>query len=200
MDAKLHLVTGPPGPGVTAKLLTEYVTRARAVGTCLWLAPSARAADAARQTIASAGMILCPNVFTFRGFAEAVLPGARSGSMSTPHADDSWPRSRVTDPAGTASRFSDALSRLAGFSMGPTGCSRNWKTSASRRSNSPARRTARGRPSSAPVPNCSRSSSGAPGRPGAQSTRRPLRSGRIAAPLRGGAPRVRGRLRSIQPG
>jgi ATP-dependent helicase/nuclease subunit B len=84
MDAKLHLVTGPPGPGVTAKLLTEYVTRARAVGTCLWLAPSARAADAARQTIASAGMILCPNVFTFRGFAEAVLPGARSGSMSTP--------------------------------------------------------------------------------------------------------------------
>src|SRR5437016_2324941 len=84
MAAKLHLITGPPGPGLATRLLAEYVGRARAVGSCLWLAPTARAADCARQQVAAAGPAVCPNVFSFRGFAEAVLAGAGPAPTSTP--------------------------------------------------------------------------------------------------------------------
>jgi len=77
LGASVHILSGPPGPDLTRRLLAEYVPRTRDVGSALWLAPTERAARDTLRRIADGGRsVLLPNVFTVSDFAQAVLARA----------------------------------------------------------------------------------------------------------------------------
>jgi ATP-dependent helicase/nuclease subunit B len=83
LGAAVHIVRGPSGPGLTARLLAEYFARARDIGSVLWLAPTERAAVETLRRIAASGRpMLAPNVFTVAGFARAVLTRSVPGWTS----------------------------------------------------------------------------------------------------------------------
>ena len=88
MGATVHLLTGPPGPGLTARLLVAYLDAARDVESVLWLAPTERAAAAiVRRMTDHDSLATSPNVVSVSGFAQAVLvraiPGWSTPSQST---------------------------------------------------------------------------------------------------------------------
>ena len=96
MPASVHLLTGPPGPALTAGLLAEYANAAREPGSVLWISPSERAADEVlRRLAATSRPALQPNVYSLAGFAEAVL-GRESAARPTP-----WARRLVLDEVGS---------------------------------------------------------------------------------------------------
>jgi ATP-dependent helicase/nuclease subunit B len=93
VDPTLHLVTGPPGADLTAPLLAEYSSRARDVGSCLWLAPTGRAALEVRERIVAMGRpVLAPNVATLRQF------DLTAGGLAVP---DSTTRRLILDQVTT---------------------------------------------------------------------------------------------------
>src|SRR5262245_30184874 len=88
MPTSIHLLTGPPGPGLTAGLLCEYVKALNEPGSALWLSPSDRAADEIVRLLAASGRpILQPNVYSIGAFVDAVLqrvaPAAASSISTT---------------------------------------------------------------------------------------------------------------------
>jgi ATP-dependent helicase/DNAse subunit B len=80
LPTTVHLLTAPPGPGLTGRLLAEYLRAAREPGRALWLSPSARAADDVVRRVASAGRpILQPSVYCLAGFASTISERATTG-------------------------------------------------------------------------------------------------------------------------
>jgi ATP-dependent helicase/DNAse subunit B len=122
--AKFHLVTGPPGPGLTARLQAEYLARVAQVGSCLWLVPSERAAGEAVRRIARGGRpIFSPNVFSLRGFCDAVLSSA--GVPAPSQSPSAW-RQIVQETAAELARtgrlsFFQRVAESRGFLDGAEG-------------------------------------------------------------------------------
>ncbi len=77
MPAEVHLLLGLPRSGKTGALLSQYRRRlhTQPLGTCLWLAPSSRAAAEVRQRLAAQGdrAVLAPGISTFGRLAGELL-------------------------------------------------------------------------------------------------------------------------------
>ncbi|MBX3411719.1 MAG: PD-(D/E)XK nuclease family protein [Pirellulales bacterium] len=80
MAARVHLVAGPAGSGKTAKLLQLYRPSLGklAIASCLWLAPTHRAANEVRRNLltSAARSFLAPGVATFEEFAFRIVESA----------------------------------------------------------------------------------------------------------------------------
>jgi ATP-dependent helicase/nuclease subunit B len=82
MAATVHILYGPTGSGKTARLLAEYCQRAQAgLGAALWLAPTARAAEAVLQRLLAHPQsgskaphaLLCPQVIALADFTAELI-------------------------------------------------------------------------------------------------------------------------------
>ena len=77
MPAEVHLLLGLPRSGKTGVLLSQYRRRlhTQPLGTCLWLAPSSRAAAEVRQRLAAQSdrAVLAPGISTFSRLAGELL-------------------------------------------------------------------------------------------------------------------------------
>lgn len=78
MPAEVHLLIGLPQSGKTGILLDDYRRQLQRLplGSCLWLAPSGRAAAEVRQRLVGAGeqAVLAPGISTFGSMAAELLP------------------------------------------------------------------------------------------------------------------------------